>query len=85
MVVVVLRWVRGGEGAEELALAVVDAGAERRDGDGGREVGEDGVERGGAALGEEQGRHRGAHLPREAGLRQRAEAGVHGSVPMLQC
>ena len=39
---VVLR-LRGGEGAEELALAVVDAGAERRDSDGRREVGEDGV------------------------------------------
>uniref|UniRef100_A0A8R7K4N2 Uncharacterized protein n=1 Tax=Triticum urartu TaxID=4572 RepID=A0A8R7K4N2_TRIUA len=69
---------RGGEAAEELALAVVDAGAERRDGDRRREVGEDGVERGGAAGGEQEGGHRGAHLPREAGRGQRAEAGVHG-------
>lgn len=67
--------VGGGEGAEELALAVVDAGAERRrDGGGRREVGEDGLERRGAAGGQEQRRHR-----RTRSRAQRAEAAaVHG-------
>jgi hypothetical protein len=69
---------RAGEVAQELALAVVDAGAERRDGDRRREVGEDGVE-GAAGGGEQQGGHGGADRAGEAaGRRQRAEAGVHG-------
>jgi len=72
--------------AEELALAVVDAGAERRDGDGRREVREDGVEGAGAARGgEEQRRHGGPDLAGEAaaGRGQRAEARVHGWAPRV--